>query len=149
MTPEKIKRMLDACYLAKRTRDLLPPLPDGVTPSFIRFLDTIHKLQQKQTLIKISDISDALGIPRPGVTRTVKDMENAGYLCKTVSDDDARITYITITPKGEALSEKYDRQYYNQLCPLLEDITEEEADIMIQTIEKFYRIMNERRVTIE
>ena len=32
MTTEKIKRMLDACYQAKRIRELLPPLPQGVTP---------------------------------------------------------------------------------------------------------------------
>ena len=31
MTIELIKRLLDACYEAKRIRDMLPPLPDGVT----------------------------------------------------------------------------------------------------------------------
>ena len=30
MTPELIKRMIDACYLGKRARELLPPLPAGV-----------------------------------------------------------------------------------------------------------------------
>ena len=35
MTNEKIKRMLDACYLAKRIREMLPPLPEGVMPSYI------------------------------------------------------------------------------------------------------------------
>ena len=34
MTIELIKRLLDACYEAKRIRDMLPPLPDGVTPSY-------------------------------------------------------------------------------------------------------------------
>ena len=30
MTPERIKRMIDACSLGKRARELLPPLPAGV-----------------------------------------------------------------------------------------------------------------------
>ena len=34
-----IKRMMDACYQAKRVRDLLPALPDGVLPSFIQYLE--------------------------------------------------------------------------------------------------------------
>ena len=34
MTNEKVKRMLDACYQAKRIRELLPPLPQGVMPSY-------------------------------------------------------------------------------------------------------------------
>ena len=45
MTEEKIKRMLDACFLAKRIRDFLPELPDGVKPAYIQYMDTIHKLQ--------------------------------------------------------------------------------------------------------
>ena len=36
-----IKALLDACYQAKRVRELLPALPKGVTPSYIQYLDTI------------------------------------------------------------------------------------------------------------
>ena len=42
-----IKRMMDACYQAKRVRDLLPALPDGVLPSFIQYLDAIQTLEQQ------------------------------------------------------------------------------------------------------
>lgn len=149
MTADKIKQMLDACYLAKRVRDLLPELPDGVTPSYIQYLDRIRKLQDMNKKVKVSDISDELKLPRPGVTRTVKEMEAKGYLTKETSEEDARITYITITPKGAELSDKYDRNYYDWLVQYMDDISEEEADCMINTIEKFYKIMSERRITIE
>ena len=149
MKPDKIKRMLDACYLAKRIRELLPELPQGVTPAYIQYLDVIHKLQSKGMQVKISDISDYLGLPRPGVTRTVKEMETKGYLKKIVSESDGRIIYIVITDQGEALSEKYDRDYYSRLSAYLSEISDEEADCMIETIEKFYKVMSERRVDIE
>ena len=42
-----IKRMMDACYQAKRVRDLLPALPDGVLPSFIQYLDAIQTPEQQ------------------------------------------------------------------------------------------------------
>ena len=64
MNEEKIKRMLDACYLAKRTRELLPELPEGVTPAYIQYMDVIHKLQEKKERVKVSDISDTLKLPR-------------------------------------------------------------------------------------
>ena len=38
-----------------------------------------HK-QLSNVCVKISDISDALNIPRPGVTRTVKDMVNGALV---------------------------------------------------------------------
>ena len=47
--------------------------------------------------------------------------------------------------EGEELSKKYDEYYFNDLRADLSDITEEEADGMIRTIEKFYKIMCERR----
>ncbi len=149
MKEEKIKRMLDACYMAKRIRELLPKLPEGVTPAYIQYMDTIHILQKQGKQVKVSDISDRMKLPRPGVTRTVKAMEEKGYLKKFSSDEDGRITYITITEKGEELSNKYDKDYYSRLAPYLSEISDEEADCMIQTIKKFYQVMSERRVDID
>ena len=145
MTNEKIKRMLDACYQAKRIREMLPPLPEGVMPSYIKYLEVIQILEKNNSHIRVSDISEVLNLPRPGVTRTVKEMEKKGYLKKIASPDDGRVTYISITEEGKKLSCKYDKQYFSELVPWLEDISEEDADCMIRTIEKFYRIMCERR----
>lgn len=88
MTIELIKQLMDTCYLAKRARDLLPPLPDGVTSSYIQYLDVIQRLEAKGVRVRVSDLSDALNLPRPGVTRTVKEMERKGYLQKQVSAED-------------------------------------------------------------
>ena len=149
MTIEKIKAMFDACYLAKRSRDLLPPLPKGVTPSYILYLDVIEALGKQGVSVKVSDISDALDIPRPGVTRTVKEMEIKGYLHKQTSESDGRVTYITATDEGRHMLQVYSEQYFNRLLPLLENISDEDAECTIRTIEKLYKVMSERSVTIE
>lgn len=145
MTNEKIKRMFDACYQAKRIREMLPPLPPGVMPSYIQYLDAIQKLEKKDIHVKVSDISDVMNLPRPGVTRTVKEMEKKGYLSKIASPDDGRVTYISITEEGWKLFRKYDENYFGELSADLSDISEEDADCMVRTIAKFYQIMCERR----
>lgn len=145
MDNRMIKRMLDACYQAKRIREMLPPLPSGVMPSYIHYLDVIDMMETEGISVKISDISDRLHIPRPGVTRTVKEMEKKGYLQKIASRDDGRVTYITATESGKELHQKFDAQYFTMLAPYMDAISEEEAENMIQTIEKFYQIMRERR----
>ena len=145
MTIKTIKALLDACYQAKRVRDLLPALPDGVLPSFIQYLDAIQTLEQQGIQVKVSDLSDALSLPRPGVTRTVKDMEARGLLTKHTSPEDGRVTYLTITEAGRKLWEIYDGQYFAALQPALEDIPDEDAEAMIRTIEKLYQVMSERR----
>ena len=145
MTSEIIKRMFDACYQAKRTREMLPPLPEGVRSSFIQYLDTIQSLEGQGVQVKVSDISDAMELPRPGVTRTVKEMEEKGYHTQLASEADGRVTYIAVTRKGTNLSQKYDEQYFKSLLPYMEEISDEDAECMIRTIEKFYQIMCERR----
>ncbi len=145
MKIEKIKKMMDACYMAKRIRELLPKLPEGVTSSYIRYLDVIHQLECRNGRVKISDVSTMLNLPRPGVTRTVKEMEAKGYLKKIASEEDGRIMYITITDAGEKLSEKYNRQFFGSLSESLGDISDADADCTIRTIEKIYEIMCERK----
>ena len=144
MTNEKIKRMLDACYQAKRIREMLPPLPEGIVSSHIRYMDMIQKLQKQKDHVKVSDLSDVLNIPRPGVTRTIKEMDKKGLVQKTASPDDGRVSYLSLTDHGKEISEKYNENYFNELTPYLDDISDDDADCMVQTIQKFYDIMCER-----
>ena len=72
-------------------------------------------------------------------------MEARGLLTKRTSAEDGRVTYLTITETGRALSRKYDTEYFSSLVPALDAIPEEDAETMIRTIETFYQIMYERR----
>ena len=140
---------MDACYLAKRIRDMLPELPEGVAPSYISYIDTIHKLESGEKKVKISDISDTLNLPRPGVTRTVKEMEQKGYLKKTVSPEDGRVTWLTLTETGQALSQKYNQECFSILADYTKEISEEDAERMIRTMDRLYHIMCERRIHLD
>ena len=116
MRIETLKKMFDACYQAKRARDLLPPLPDGVTSSYIHYLDAIQILEKQEIHVKVSDISDALNLPRPGVTRNVKEMETKGYLQKIASPDDGRVTYIVAVSYTHLLWRGTDTGTVHSLC---------------------------------
>ena len=149
MTTQNIKALLDACYQAKRIREMLPPLPKGVSPSYVQYLDVIEQLEQRGVRVKVSDISDALHLPRPGVTRTVKEMEDKGYLQKIASDDDGRVTYLAVTAQGRALSQTHNTEFFARLAPLLADIPDVDAACTVRTIEQVYTVMSERRIDLE
>ena len=145
MQRDKIKKVMDACYLAKRVRDLLPKLPNGVTSTRIHYLDTIRNLELKTANVKVSDISDELGLPRPGVTKITKDMEKLGLVEKKAAKTDGRVVFIKITVSGKDLVDKYVDQYFGELSAELDDISDEDADNMIETIEKLYEVMKGRK----
>jgi len=145
MTKDKIKKVMDACYQAKRVRDMLPALPGGVTPSHIHYLDTLRNLEETLDKVKVSDISDTLGLPRPSVTKTVKDLEKLGFIEKETTKEDGRIVFIRVTKEGRGLVDKYVVRYFNELSEELSDITDEDADKMIEVIEKLYVVMSDRK----
>ena len=145
MQRDKIKKVMDACYLAKRVRDLLPKLPNGVTSTHIHYLDTIRELELKTANVKVSDISDELGLPRPGVTKITKDMEKLGLVEKKAAKTDGRVVFIKITASGKDLVAKYVDRYFGELSAELDDISDADADNMIETIEKLYEVMKGRK----
>lgn len=145
MTSEKIKEMLDSCYMAKRILDMLPKLPEGVLPSYVRYLETIIELEEKNQKVRVSDVSEVLNLPRPGVTRTIHAMKEKGYLKKETAKHDGRVTYVTVTKEGKMIFEKYNKDYFQKLALCLNHVSNDEADCMIQTIEKFYEVMCEGR----
>ncbi len=149
MTIQNIKDLLDACYQGKRVRELLPPLPRGVRPSYVQYLDVIETLESHGVRVKVSDISDTLHLPRPGVTRTVKEMEDKGYLRKIASEEDGRVTYLAITDSGKRLSQIHNAQFFAQLAPLLADISDEDAACTVRTIQKLYDVMSKRSDSLE
>ena len=145
MTGDKIKEVMDACYLAKRVRDMLPKLPNGVTSSHIHYRDTIRALECSKNSVRVSDISDELGLPRPSVTKTIKDMEKLGFIEKKTTKEDGRVVFISITAAGKDLVDKYVDQCFSELSLEFADISDEDADHMIETIEKLYEVMSRRR----
>lgn len=141
MTTELIKRALDSFHVAKRAGEMMPLLPEGVTPSYIRYLDLIGKLKREKGEVRVSDISGTLSVQMPGVTRTINEMEKKGYLRKTSSDTDGRVTYLTITKEGEKLSQKYNEDVFIPLVQELSHLNDDDVETMIKTISIFYSAM--------
>ena len=107
-----IKNFFDCCRDAKKILELLPPLPQGLTPRHIQIIDTISQLEEKNGLVKISDISTALHVTRPSITRLVSELAAAGYAQKAGSATDGRVTYVALTNKGKSCCDFYVKRYH-------------------------------------
>lgn len=145
MTIDNVKRVMDAFYLGKRILGMLPPLPDGISPLYIRYLDVIGRLGNGNRAVKVSDIGDELGVQRPGVTRTVREMEEKGLVMKTPSEDDGRVTFIEITPSGRELSKKYNEEVFLAITSALPSLSDADVETLIETTEIIYNAMKSGR----
>lgn len=136
MTIENAKRMFDAFYMGKRIYDQQPALPQGVTSGTIHVLDTVVDLERRGHDVRVSDISESLGLTRPGITRTVKQMTAQGYLTKTTDRADGRVVRLHVTDKGLALYEQFVDEYFANVTNRLAAIPDAEIEQLYQTINK-------------
>lgn len=136
---------MDAFYVAKRIRDQLPPLPEGIVPSYIHTLDTVKELSSGDHLVRVSDVAKEQQLPRPVVTRTVKEMEALGLLSKTADEKDRRVVLLALTAQGEALYQRYVNEYFTALVQRMPAITNEETEEMIRTIGRIRAALEKRQ----
>lgn len=134
MTTNNAKKMFDAFYMGKRLFEQQPTLPTGVTSSFIHVLDVVVSRTQQGEDVRISDISETLNLTRPGITRTVKQMEAQGYLEKVPDPTDGRVTHLKVTTRGMELYEHYVREYFTGVTARLHEISDAEIETMYDTI---------------
>lgn len=91
---------------------------------------------QKHPKCTQSEIAEALGVSAPSITCSVKRMENAGLIVKTIDANDLRCSRIELTPKGLANHIRVG-ELFNQLdTQMLSGISEEEQDTLIRLYEK-------------
>lgn len=147
MKAELAKRMMDSFYEARAVLELQPPLEEGLLPSYVRIIDTVHQLSLKGT-VKVSDISEKLNLPRPGVTRSLKQMEHNGYVIKKHDDPDGRTVHVVLTEKGNRAYEKYIVSYYRKLTDVLKDVKDEDLKTTIMTIHEVLQKVSDAHITL-
>lgn len=147
MEAAKAKKMMDSFYEAKAVIDLQPPLEGGLTPLDIRIIDTIHQLSEKGP-VRVSDVSARLNLPRPGITRSLKQMEQLGFIIKKHDDADARTVHVQLSEKGNRAYEKYVVSYYQKLTKVLEDVDEKDLETTIRTIHEVLDRVRKAQITV-
>lgn len=137
-----MKKFVDSFHEAKRLADMLPELPDGLTPRHIRVLDNIYKPEQQGRTVKISDISDAMRSTRPSITKLVNELQKKGYVEKTPDTGDKRVILVNLTASGREVHKIYCMNYHEWLAQLLEPITAEDIRAAIRAIHSAYELMS-------
>ncbi|MCI5649444.1 MAG: MarR family winged helix-turn-helix transcriptional regulator [Fusicatenibacter sp.] len=145
MTEEKLRRLLDACFAAKRIVETLPELPDGMKPRHIHVLEAIWEQQNHQGFGRVSDISAQLEITMPSITKLVQELEGMGMLKKETDPKDRRVSFLYLTEAGRDCVERYVTQFHREWAEALPDISDQQAEEVIQRIARLGETMPGRK----
>lgn len=67
---------------------------------------TLMQLKELGDNISVSELAEVQGIELPPLTRTLVQLEEQGYLLRTISPYDKRCRLLTLTPKGREVLER-------------------------------------------
>ena len=133
--------ILDALDCAKEASSLLPPLPPGIKPVYVRILNAFYKIRDDNGNACVSDISKASGILLPNATKLINELMKLGIVEKTASASDKRIVLIRTTSLGEQYIEKFVLRFHQELEKEFSRISENDCKTMIDTIQRVYLAM--------
>lgn len=141
MEDKQIRAFLNACQKAKRIFDLMPKLPSGMVPRHIFVIEAIAQLSEKSDNIKVSDISELMKVTKPGITKIISELEQMGAVQKIQHATDKRIYLLSLTDLGKQYEQFYVRGYHQWLASHMDDISSDDLQTTIRTIETIYQIM--------
>lgn len=141
MDIETAKRFYEACRLARRITERLPELPEGITPRDVHIVEAIHQVSCERGQVCISDVSERMGVTRPGITGAITRLEASGIVWKRPHASDGRAVLVGLTPEGERLYHLYVELYFAWVAERLEEVSDGDVACVARTIEKAYAVM--------
>jgi len=105
----------------------------GVTVAEAHILEAIGDASDGTT---VSELAYRLGLALPTVTVAVKKMEAKGYVVKTASADDGRVTMIGLTDAGIRVYRAHSLFHRRMVRHISAIFTENEKDALLSAVEK-------------
>ncbi len=100
-------------------------------------LAVLYVLHRAQTSLRLTDLSEKLGIDAPAVTRKVQQLERSGLVSRAHDDRDARVAQVQLTPAGRQTIGRFLAARQAWLTGLLGNWTEEERATFALLLSRF------------
>lgn len=136
-----VSEIIDSLFVAKKALELMPSLPMHMKANHIRVLGTIYKIHLDNEFVRITDVSTAMGVTKPSITKLINELVGLGALQKSFSNLDKRIVLVELTPFGEECVQKYVLNYHDKLAKQFSKLDPEIYLSLIKTTDFIYQSM--------
>lgn len=142
MDSKTVKMVIDACHAAGQAVAMMPSLPRGVTPLYVRIIDAIEQRNRTEGHVYVSDIGRIAGVSMPGITRALNALEKLGAVKKTADPADRRFVSIELTELGQSWYQTFVGDFYEKLSAEMEDISREDVAAMNRVVSRVREGLN-------
>lgn len=142
MDSKTVKMVIDACHAAGQAVAMMPSLPRGVTPLYVRIIDAIEQRNRTEGHVYVSDIGRIAGVSMPGITRALNALEKLGAVKKTADPADRRFVSIELTELGQSWYQTFVGDFYEKLSAEMGDISREDVAAMSRVVSRVREGLN-------
>ncbi|MFC0211125.1 MarR family winged helix-turn-helix transcriptional regulator [Paenibacillus chartarius] len=111
---------------------------------FLAALDVLAANEHNGQGVKISAVSSAFRITQAAATHKLKALEEKGYVIRTESTEDKRVSLVRPTPKGERLVAAEEERYLEQFAGLAARLGERDGAELLRLLERTMAYFQER-----
>lgn len=90
----------------------------------------------KGILLNQKDLEVAFHLSNPTITGILKRLESKGLIERKIGEKDARVKYISLTPKAHHLDEELKCLFAQHEEALIKDLSQEEAKLLQQLLQR-------------
>ena len=92
----------------------------------------------------VGEIAEALDVTVPTVTVCVNKLVKKGYVTKTRSEKDARVTIVELTREGRKMNRLHRYFHEQMILAVGEEFSEEEMEVLLRCIRKLNTFFDEK-----
>lgn len=116
----------------------------GYNPSEYKVLAVIYEgANKKETEMKVSEISQILGVTPPTVTQIINNLDKGGLVERTIDPEDRRAVRIKLTLKGIELTENARKAFFEKYLGLVDYLGEEDSEKLADLLNKVHKYFYE------
>jgi DNA-binding MarR family transcriptional regulator len=104
----------------------------------------LHFLFEQQAPVPIKAVVEAVGRVKSTVTGMLNTLESHGYVRRTPSDQDGRVTCVALTAKGAALREDFDEISRRLLTQLYGTMPRQDRELLVDLLARLDANLRDR-----
>ncbi len=111
----------------------------GISSSEFSIMGTILRMGENGRITSSQLAAKTRMLP-PAVSRTLRGLEEKGYVERTVDKKDRRNTYVSLTEKGWKKGEEVRDRMHDFGCSVMSQLKEEDVDQLVAYLDNIYEI---------
>jgi DNA-binding MarR family transcriptional regulator len=139
------QKLLEAFAQVKKMH-MKQSLVEGLTFGEVTMMFSIkNNTKPDEPGIKVSEISNLLRVAPPTITQMLNNLENGGYVERTMDKTDRRAVRVSLTDKGREVVLKAKEAFHSSLNGLIEFLGEEKSKELAELMQQVYIYFDQKK----